>query len=200
MCQVCDQLHGTQKEAEYWCGSCSKISEIQFYCDSCFTSEHSSLSIRSHVRSPVEKVEASFPICAKHKLPEDSYCFDEKVFICNHCLCDNHKTHNTKLAYSHGREVKAQFSTSVEKLSLTSTRICQTSQNTLETSKQEKSTQIGKLKEKIQKLENEVQMIDSSLSKITQTSEKSKTGTLALSKAIQEFPIRDVFDDKKKLN
>lgn len=53
MCQACAE-NGTQKKATHWCETCAVTSDVEFYCDTCCASEHSSISSRKHARFLLE--------------------------------------------------------------------------------------------------------------------------------------------------
>lgn len=107
MCQSCSE-DGRHQEATQWCESCSKASQaFEYFCDTCFDSEHATKTAQDHIHIPVDKM-LPLPECPKHKQPMNSFCFDEKKFVCSRCHHEeNHvPSHKTKLIGEIEKDVK----------------------------------------------------------------------------------------------
>lgn len=170
---------------------------VEFYCEDCEASEHSARIGRGHIRIPLKKLSStfSFTTCPKHKLPEDSYCFDDNLFICHRCRDGDHKPHQTKLVSEYHNLIKKNFQYAVSPLK--DLKTFESEEHLLKQSQLKKQDEYKLLEQQMKKLKNEIQEIDSKLIFNQDNQIRCRSASLILSKSIEEYPIRDLFDPKK---
>jgi len=177
--------------------TCSKTSDpVEFFCEPCYTSGHASRLNRGHDGGPLDVISAkiAFSECPKHKMPEDIFCFDENVFICKQCCEDDHKPpHRTKLVVEHEEETKQGLMSSLSFLNSS----LDTEHDNLETSKKQKLDEIKEFEQKIESIKEEIEGINSKIKTVKKKSEKGKSATHFLTKAIEDFSREDFFDQDK---
>ncbi len=190
MCQLCAE-DGTQQEATQWCESCSKIGPMEYFCDECAASEHSSRLSKTHIRVPLAKMASStsLPECSKHKLPKQIFCFDENVLICHQCRDEDHKPpHKTKLVVDCEKDIKNELKTCVAVL--TDLKALEREETDLKQSRKETQDEIVGLEKKLE-------VIDERIKQISENTTKCKSASVVLMKTIDECPVQDLFDSKK---
>ncbi len=190
MCQSCAE-DGTQQEATQWCESCSKVGSMEYYCDECAASEHSSKSAKTHTRVPLEKMvsSTSLPECPKHKMPHKLFCFDENVLICHQCRDEDHKPpHKTKLVVDCEKDIKNELKASVAVL---------TDLKELEKEDDELKKSENETKDEIARLEKKLEVISARRKEIFENTTKCKSASTVLMKMIDECTFQDLFDSKK---
>lgn len=196
MCQICKE-DGIQKEAAYWCESCSKSSSPEYFCHECVVSEHSNRANRNHTRVPLEQAPQSFSVssCKKHNLPEDSFCFDDDAFLCQRCRDKNHKGHATKFLVEHEDEVKQDLKSIIAVLR--DFRQETREETNLQSSRKKQLDRLADLEAEIAEIKQFVESMDSRIKQIQESKAKALSGSLLLTRCLQEYPIRDLFDVKK---
>jgi len=190
MCQSCAE-DGIQKEATQWCESCSKVGSMEYYCEECVASEHSTKSTRTHTRVTLEKMSSrtSFSECSKHKIHQDLFCFDENVLICHRCRDEDHKPpHKTKLVVDCENDIKNELKASVAVL--TDLKALEKEENDLKQSRKETRDEIARLEKKLE-------VIDARIKQINENTRKCKSASTVLMKTIDEWLVQDLFDSKK---
>jgi len=163
------------------------------WCEFCggFTSNgnhNSSSSDDDFVTVPAPQA-PTLRACPKHGYPVELYCLDDKTLMCETCRQKHHRLHRTQLALDYAQDIKNSFISTIGhltegKLSLEAEQI------SLKRSKDEKSEMVEKFLQDIEKIDTRMKTVDEGL-------EKSRIGTLALKKSVQELPDCDVFDSNK---
>lgn len=189
MCQGCAE-EGTQRAASHWCESCSKVSSMEFYCDECVVTEHSSRSSKNHTRVSIEQISsrASLPMCPKHNLHQDLFCFDEGIILCYRCRDEDHASHKTKLIASCEKEIKDDIKILLDAMS--EVKDLQAQSSDLKISKKQKQDEVAKL-------QAEINGIDAKLKKIDEDTIKCTMASAVLTKLVDGCPVQDLFDAKK---
>lgn len=197
LCQICAE-NGIQKEATHWCSHCASTTDIEYYCGDCDASEHSSRNTRAHVRSPVDgKSNLAFSTCPKHKATEDIFCFDDNIFICHRCRDENHQSpHNTKLVSECEKVIKTELKISLAGLTGQPNPFA-IEESLLIGHKEKQQKLIEHYKELIKLAEADITKLESKIEEAHQSAEKCSSATLLLTKAIDEYPIHDLFDQQK---
>lgn len=196
ICQVCAEQE-IQKEATHWCECCSTgSSDVEYYCEACDAAEHSSRNNRGHVRLPVKQMSSifSFSSCRKHKLPEDSYCFDDEAFICHRCRDESHQTHRTKLVVDYQNSIRQDLKSTA---AILRDDFFEKEEASLKIKRETKEIELKKLEESLLQMKEEIVTINENIEKTQKQAKKSKLASLALEKNIDQYPIRDLLDPQK---
>jgi len=190
LCASCNQDEA--KLATFWCENC-----LAHFCTSCDTKEHCGRVTQTHQRLTLkEKLKKPiFSRCVKHHQDKKFYCKDDKEFLCDVCVIDDHKLHDTVSVFKYADGAREELKKCLAPL--LNAKVWEENLKTLQDSKEQHEVELKELKEKVRSLELKMTRIDEEMKGLEAVQGKVKTSHVVLQKSIEELGISDLVDQSK---
>jgi len=189
LCASCDQDEAHL--ATNWCENC-----LAHFCDSCDSKEHSGRVTRTHQRLTLKEKakKPTFARCVKHHQDKKFYCKDDNEFLCDVCVIDDHKPHNTISVFKYADETREELRKCLAPLQ---TAKLDHKFNALKVSKQQCNLEVQELYDRIRSLEAKMTNIDQEMKDLEAAQEKVQTSHVVIQKSIEELGVADLVDQSK---